>query len=98
MSVIKSVVLKGEIKNFINYQLCPSTEFSEGVWNLCINSIAYSCTTENVNELCSISANMVKSQKINDEFMVQTYEQPLALFLLNTKPSKNIRYFGKSFK
>ena len=94
---IVTIVLKGKINNDIIYRLCPSTEFSEGVWNLCLLSIAFSCAS-NINELCSISCNMVKSQKLNEEYSVECYEQPLGMCLLNSEKSKNIHYFGKSFK
>ena len=82
---IKSVLLIGKVSSALIYRLCPSTEFSEGVWNLCLSSIAYSCTTPNIEELCSISCNMVKSQRFNQEFIVESYEQPLGLCLIKTQ-------------
>ena len=67
---IKSVILTGNlIKNDLIYHLCPVTEFSEGVWNICIRSIAFDCTIENFSELCQISCNVVKSQKFTKKFL-----------------------------
>ena len=90
---IKSVILTGNLKqNSIKYSLCPVTEFSEGVWNITVCSIGYYCT-ENFHEHCEISCNLVKAQKFNKSFEVETYNQPFAVFLLNT--GQRTLYFDK---
>ena len=93
---IKSVVIKGQINDVLVYKLCPSTEFSEGVWNICLSSLGYVCKTENVSEICMVSCNMVKSQKFNnDNYSVHSYQQPLAMLHLSSANVKNILSLGR---
>ena len=93
----KSVIISGNLKNNdLKYKLCPVNEFSEGVWNITILSIAYFCKVENFEEHCQVSCNLAKAQKFNDTFQVQLYEEPFALFLL--KHGKQTIYFGKKSK
>jgi hypothetical protein len=86
LSPIKSVILSGNlnVKNSLKYQLCPSTEFSEGLWNISIASINFSCREQNVKEQCNVSCNLVKAQKFNSKQEVQSYQQPFALLLFQT--------------
>ena len=78
---IKSVVISGNLlNNLLTYELCPASEFSDGVWNLCNSSISYYCKAANVNEICQISCNLVKSQRYNKSFEVETYDQPFNVF------------------
>jgi hypothetical protein len=83
---IKSVIISGNlnVKNSVKYQLCPSTEFSEGLWNISVASIAFTCREQNVREHCNLSCNLVKAQKFSDRQEVQSYQQPFALFMLET--------------
>ena len=90
---IKSVILTAHLKNnSVKYQLCPVNEFSEGVWNIAIQSIAYSCV-DNFQEHCQISCNLSKAQRINKTFEVESYEQPFGLFLL--QKGQHVIYFGE---
>jgi hypothetical protein len=91
---IKSVILTGNLnQNRLSYKLCPVTELSEGVWNVTVCSIAYSCQIQNFEEFCEISCNLVKAQKFNDiSFEVETYNQPFGIFLL--EEGKRTIYFG----
>jgi hypothetical protein len=92
---IKSVLVKGKIKEKIVYQLCPSTEFSNGVWNLSLVSISYSTnTTDNVKDIFTISCNVVKNQKFSETNEIENYDQPLNSFLLDSSLKKNTIYFG----
>jgi hypothetical protein len=51
-------------KFFNSIKLCPnSTEFSQGLWNVSIPSISFSCNERNVKEVCQFSCNFVKSQR-----------------------------------
>ena len=96
-SPVKSVIINGKINNPITYKLFPSTEFSEGVWNISLVSISYTCATSDVEELCSVSCNMVKSQKLKDDsYTVESYEQPFGVFLLSSSKIRNTITFGKS--
>ena len=90
---IKSIIISGNLQNDdLVYKLCPSTEFSEGVWNIAVIGISYSCDIRDVEELCEISCNIVKAQKYNNSFEVQSYNQPFAIFLLESK--KSVIHFG----
>ena len=86
MSAIKSVLLKGNFKeNQLTYHPCPSSEFSSGAWNLCVNSISYKCNNQNFKSHCSISCNFVRGQKFSEnQDSVLTYQLPLHLFLIET--------------
>ena len=102
---IKSVLIKG-ILNSPNesdkliYKLCPVTEFSEGLWNLSIVSLFYNCRiTTNVKDFYSVSCNLVKAQKFSSQNEVESYEQPLTTFYLESMPtnSKKLTYFEKNW-
>ena len=93
---IKSIVITGNLNNTdLKYQLCPVNEFSEGVWNIAILSIAYLCSIQNFKEHCQISCNLATSQKFSENFQVELYQEPFALFTLE-EVNKTI-YFGKTF-
>ena len=80
---IKSVIISGNLRNNkIVYKLCPVTEFSCGVWNIAIKGLSYNCKIDNYKEVCKISCNLVKGQKFNKYFEVQTYQQPFGSFIL----------------
>ena len=82
---IKSVIISGNLQNDLVYKLCPSTEFSDGVWHIAILGLSYSCNVQNFQELCEINCNVVKSQKFNNSFEVQSYDQPFVMFVLESK-------------
>jgi hypothetical protein len=95
-SYIKSVIISGNlnVKNSISYKLCPnSTEFGQGLWNVSIPSISFSCNVPNVREVCQLSCNLVKSQRWNRTNEIESYQQPFGMFILNTA-SKTV-YFDK---
>jgi hypothetical protein len=85
---IKSVVVSGNLKSTIKYLLCPPTEFRTGVWNISLSSIATSCHTRNVKEICTISCNMVNADKYNKNNEVEVFEQPLAMTLIESDKPK----------
>ena len=90
---IKSVLLSANLEtNFLKYTLCPVNEFSEGVWNIAIKSIAFSCEIRNFKEICQISCNLCKAQKRNQSFQVQSYQQPFGTFVM--QEGKHVIYFG----
>ena len=89
---VKSIIISGNTNTQISYKLYPDTEFSQGVWYMCMPSLAYSSNLE-IKELCSVSCNLVKSQKVINNYDVQCYEQPFGIFLLES-PSKKITSFG----
>ena len=91
---IKSVIISANLKDSkLIYKLCPVTEFSNGVWNIAVKSISFSCGIENYKELCKISCNLVKSQKLNNFFQVESYEQPFGVFSLEN--GIHVINFGK---
>lgn len=83
MTITKSVLIKGRLKN-LQYQLCPNTEFSSGLWSMSLSSIYYECKDQNVTTLCSVSSNFVRSQGYSANNSINTYEQPMTLFLLES--------------
>ena len=84
MFVSKAVQVSGNLSsNQIVYTLCPPNEFSEGVWNVAISNVAYE-SNENLNVFCTVSCNLVQSQKISDANQVVSYQMPLASFLIKT--------------
>ena len=102
----KSVILKGtintEVRKDIVYRLCPINEFSDGIWNLSIVSLSYSVKplTIEIRDVFSVSCNFVKGQKLSSSHEIETYEQPLSMFMLKnvlSKSSKNIIYFEKQW-
>ena len=93
-SPIKSVIVSGNLLNQLVYKLCPSSEFSEGVWNIKISSIGYSCDVPNFKEICEISCNLVKSQRYNKSFQVELYDEPFIIFVLETQ--KTTLNFGSN--
>ena len=103
---IKSVILKGALNSTerkeIVYRLCPINEFSDGVWNLSISSLCYSVKPMaiEIKDTFTLSCNFVKGQKLSLSHQVETYEQPLSMFILQNvqnKVSKNIIYFEKQW-
>ena len=93
---IKSVIISGNLQSKLTYKLCPITEFSEGVWNLSLVSLAYFCNLENIDYICSISCNLITSQKYNTNNQVELYDQPLGIFVLKTG-SKTTKSFEKTW-
>jgi hypothetical protein len=92
-SNLKSIIISGNlnVKNSLTYKLCPNnTEFSQGIWNISIPSISYSCEDQNVKEICQFSCNFVKSRRWS-KGQIESYEQPFGMFLLEST-SKTIAF------
>jgi len=86
---MKTVSIKGNLnKQPLRYSLCPPEEFSFGVWGISILSVAYSANQMNVITCCEISSNFVVSERYNAQHGIETYEQPLLSFLLDTSKVK----------
>jgi hypothetical protein len=86
-SSLKSVIISGNLnrKNSIVYKFCPNSgEFSQGLWNIAIPSISFTCNVPNVKEICQFSCNLVKSQRWNSDNEIESYEEPFGMFLLQT--------------
>jgi hypothetical protein len=95
---IKSVILKGKLNENIVYRLCPITEFSEGIWCLSVRSLSYTINAlpNQIKNLFSISCNQIKGQKFSSSNEIETYNQPLSMFLIKNDPNevtKNVIYF-----
>jgi hypothetical protein len=90
---IKSVIIKGKIKEKLVYKLCPSTEFSKGVWNLCVVSVSYSANG-NLKDIFTISCNVVKSQKFSASNEIDIYDQELTSFVLDSSLKKHTIYLA----
>ena len=104
---VKSVLLKGTLKSnsdqTLIYKLCPINEFSEGIWNLSIQSISYSIAQNQnkINDLFSVSCNVIKAQRLSSvTYEVENYNQPLCMFIINNiqnQTQRNIIYFEKQW-
>lgn len=84
MFVSKVVQIKGNLsqKN-IKYQLCPSTEFATGFWNVTILSICCETNAEvEIDTFCSVSTNFCVAQRFSNQGIVEAFEEPLATFHL----------------
>lgn len=97
MASIKYVQCIGNLKeNNVIYKLCPTNEFSTGVWQMAIS--CFCCETEeDINEFCNISSNSCVGQRISSSGQVETYEQPLGTVYLNLKKAttkKSINRFS----
>ena len=95
VSPIKSIVISGNLQSSIKYQLCPPSEFRQGVWNICLSSVGVSCVIPNVKELCSVSCNVVNAQKYNKNNEVEVFEQPLGMLLIES--GTKIENFDKTW-
>ena len=84
---VKSIIISGNSKNQIIYKLYPDTEFSQGVWYISIPTVAYSSKVP-VKQMCSVSCNLVKSQRIKNNYEVECYEQPFGIFMLESTSEK----------
>ena len=90
VSPIKSIVISGNLQSSIKYQLCPPSEFRQGVWNICLSSIGVSCVIPNVKELCSVSCNVVNAQKYNKTMKWKFLNNLLVCYLSNLEPKLKI--------
>jgi hypothetical protein len=97
---IKSVIISGkikEIKNKLSLKLLPN-ELCTGVWNICLQPLAYSMPTELnlLRNIYSINCNLVTSQKFSTNgSSIENYEQPLSIFILDGKLKKNLLFLIK---
>jgi hypothetical protein len=99
-SSIKSVIISGNLNQnkSLVYKLCPnSSEFSQGLWNIAIPSLSFVCNERNVKEVCQFSCNLVKSQRWNKRNEIESYQQPLGMFLLQTS-TKTVSFETNWFK
>ena len=92
---LKSLTICGNLQNSITYKLCPINEFSEGVWNISVNSVYSKCKIANYKEVCEISCNLSKAQKFNEFGQIEWYQQPFGIFVINSENS-GVMKLGKS--
>ena len=92
---LKSLTIFGNLQNRVSYKLCPINEFSEGVWNICVNSLFVKCKTPDYNEVCEVSCNLSKAQKFNEFGQVEWYQQPFGIFIISNG-NNDIMKLGKS--
>ena len=99
MFVSKAVQISGNLSSkAVVYKLCPTNEFSEGCWHIAIGAVSFQSTLT-LNCLCTLSCNLVQSQKFSESNQVVTYKEPLVSFLIKTvastsSGSKGIYRFG----
>ena len=98
MFVSKAVQISGNL-NYqpLVYKLCPTNELSEGSWHIAIGAVSFE-SNETLNSLCTLSCNLVQSQKFSDSNQVVTYKEPLVSFIIKTvaspSGSRGIYRFG----
>jgi len=91
--VRKSVQIKANLKTeTLIYKPYPSTEFNNTYKFIAIESVAY-YANEEIDNVCTLSCNFVKSQGYNERNEVSSFEQPLKSFLINS----NKKFQQKNF-
>jgi len=91
MFIVKSVAIRGNLKKGkLSYKPFPAQEFFQLKW-ISIGSIAF-IAKDQVNTVCTISCNFVKSQCFDSESRPQSYEEPLQSFLISNKNYQLNRY------
>ena len=88
---IKSVTICGNLSKSVTYKLCPSNEFSEGVWNISVSSLLYKCNIPNFHAICEVSCNLSKAQRFNKFSEVELYQQPFGIFVLDSQGSTKVK-------
>jgi len=83
MFVNRSIQIKGNLSNKgLKYRLCPSDEFSVGVWLIAISSL-YCESSVKHDILCTISTDFVIAKKFDGHGQTSNYEEPLGVFHFN---------------
>jgi len=92
--VRKSIQIKANLSSQrLSYKPYPSTEFNNTFKFIAIESIAY-FTNEEIDTVCTLSCNFVKSQAYNDRDQITSYEQPLKSFVINVAKKHQVRNFS----
>lgn len=84
--VKKSVVLQGTLNKDLEYRPFSSSEFTKELSLFCCSNITYK-STQDIDELCTISCNFITSQKLENG-QIRSYEQPITSFRLTTSSTK----------
>ena len=96
----KNILIQGNLKEKkVYYRFLPN-EFSQGIWFLRIQSLAYSINDRNpIKDICTITSNLVTSQTYNttDGPIINTCEQPLALLMFEPKVKRKVVSFDKNW-
>lgn len=82
-TIAKSVQIKANllIEN-LKYRPFPLREFQTNIRFIAISNITVFSTIEDIDTVCTISCNFVKSERVNGG-LIETYELPLKTFLIN---------------
>lgn len=83
--VKKCVQIKANLSTeTLTYKPYPSNEFNNSYKFIAIESVAY-YANEDIDNICTLSCNFVKSQAYNERNEVSSFEQPLKSFLINSR-------------
>lgn len=84
----KSIVVSGNLKNLkLGYRLCPSTEFSAGLWNVTVSSLCCEARVD-IDAFCTITSNFCVSKKYSSNGQVETYQEPFGTFHIQVRSGK----------
>lgn len=82
--VSKSVQIKANLsREKLKYRPFPTNEFSDIYSQIAVNNVTFYCQ-KNLNTICTISCNLIKSQKFTKSYEIESYELPLQSFELKT--------------
>lgn len=97
----KSILVRGNLaSDTLSYKLTRPDEFAHGIWHISILSAA--CESNiGLNFIAFVTCNVVTSQRLNENFEVTDYNQPLACFSVDINPprysKKHTRFYPMWF-
>ena len=103
MSAIKSVILTGDFDSEPLTYKVTNSEFSTGVWTICLANVSYFCQDSNFSCISSISCNFSRSVKCaRNSTNVVPYDQPLTMILIESGeknlPQRKNYFISRMFK
>lgn len=102
MMTIRSLTVSGTLNenDCLTYKLYPSSEFSNGVWQMCITSVGISTLNEiPSSQFALINCNLIKDLKITDEYNIDSFYPTITTILLDCPANKQhkIQYLPENW-
>jgi hypothetical protein len=103
---IKTLFLKGNLKDGIKIKLYPFSEFQQGRWNFSISQLIFNLKNEvningkvqSVKEICGLLCNFIKGTQYSVKNEIETIYQNLYMFILQgLKSEKKLINFEKKW-
>lgn len=83
MSLVYNVQVQGNIKNSSKLSVkLHIPHFFVGAWMLAVSTIAYQPKENNINVICNVSTNLIKSQKYTTTNRLEFYHPTICTVLL----------------